>query len=365
LTPKERETLGVAPFAVGVGIALLATFVPAFWLLWDFDATIESKAFVSTPQFVVWLLVLSGQAAVWVGASWLVVPTLVRRWRDLRDRDAMTGGALAAVVVLVLLLALVPIFLLFGPRTGIFGGFESAHVPSGKTWPLSHHELKVTPLVTIALLIGLLAIAGMWLTAIAFRDLAHEQSSPASRVPRFLALHSELTTLLAVAGVLVGLATLSSGALRETVLAANDEPVYREKAVACLAAKVEREDAGAADSKLSVDSRIRELMDTYPECRPLVFDRLYVLAYGLLFSAMLAIAFAPSLLAMRHAGARVRDGTFPLPDATDPDFFAVVDKRQKLDSLLQTNLSANATFKAGVAIATPLAASLISTVLPS
>jgi hypothetical protein len=84
---------------------------------------------------------------------------------------------------------------------------------------------------------------------------------------------------------------------------------------------------------------------------------------GLLFSGLLAIACPPSFLSMRKAGGRLREATYPLPQAHDPAFFEAVENRRKLNDLLQTNLSATATFKAGVAIFTPLAASLTSTLL--
>jgi len=68
---------------------------------------------------------------------------------------------------------------------------------------------------------------------------------------------------------------------------------------------------------------------------------------------------------MRRAGTELRDRSYPLPEPENARFFEVVDNRNSFDALLQTNLSATATFKAGVAILTPLAASLLSTNLPS
>jgi len=61
----------------------------------------------------------------------------------------------------------------------------------------------------------------------------------------------------------------------------------------------------------------------------------------------------------------VRDCAYPLRGPTDPSFADVVTQRKTLDELLQTNLSASATFRAGVAIITPLGGSLISPLLPS
>jgi hypothetical protein len=89
-----------------------------------------------------------------------------------------------------------------------------------------------------------------------------------------------------------------------------------------------------------VRTRSDDLIHTYPECRPLAFDSVYVLAYGLVFSGVLGIAFAPCFLSLREAGTRLRDATHPLPEPSDPTFFDVVENRNKLDDFLQTNLSA-------------------------
>jgi hypothetical protein len=357
---------------------VLAVLVIPFWLLWDSDTPAESKAFVATPQFVLWLLLFAAQAALWVGAAWLVISTLLHRVRDLRRRGSLARGTAAAIVGSTVVLALAPIVLLFGYRFGFLGDFLShfrpghlpsggdfkpGHSPSGGTWPLNHHELKVLPLVGTGFLIGVLAIAGMWLAAVGLDDLALRASARVSDVRRFVALRSELTEMLAVAGILIGFATLTGGALRGAVLASNDEPVYRQKAVVCLAERVKRNEPGASSTQSAVRARFDDLIHTYPGCRPLAFDPLYVLAYGLVFSGVLGIAFAPCFLSLREAGTRLRDATHPLPDPSDPTFFDVVENRKKLDDFLQTNLSATTTFKAGVAIITPLAASLTSTLL--
>ena len=359
----RRRPSVAAWFALGVVAAVLAVIVVPVWVLWDWDATPESRAFVTTPQFVLWILVLAGQAAVWVGAGWLVISTLRRRTLDLRRHGALARPAIIAVVASTVALALAPIVLLFGPRLGLFGDLELRHLPTGDGWPLQGHESKVAPLVGIGLVIGFLAIAAMWLTGIGFEDLGRRARARASRVRRVTDQRSELTGMLAVAGVLIGLATLSSGALRAAVLAANGEGIYREQTVACLQERV-NQDEQATSPQLPVRARFDELIARYPDCKPLQFDEQYVLAYGLLFSGLLAIAFAPSFLSMREAGTRLREVAYPLPNPDDPSFFDVVERRRKLDDLLQTSLSATATFKAGVAILTPLVASLVSTLLP-
>jgi hypothetical protein len=354
-SPSAASAAGLALIVVASAVAV--AIIP-LWLLWDSRDETESRQFVSTPEFVMWLLVLCAQAATWVGAAAYACATLIRRWGDLRRRDALPRGAIAALVGATVVLSAVALLFSFGPCLGLYEGLTSARLPSGSEWPLTHHGWKMPPLIAIALAIGALAIVAMWLTTVAFGHLAKHGSATPSCVKRFVELRSELTGLLAVAGALVGLATLSTGALREAVVAANDEPHYREKAVACL------EDASgkaAADVRTGRD----DLLEAYPECVQVAFDPDYVVAYGLLFTGILAIAFVPSFLAMRRAGAQLRDGSFPLLAPRDPKFFDTVEQRAKFDALLQTNLSAMASFKAGVAIVTPLAAGLVSTYLPS
>lgn len=360
ITAMSPRRLALIVVASAVAVALMP-----FWVLRDWDSSLESKAFVSTPQFILWLLILCGQAAIWVGTAAFVGATVCQRWRDLRRRKALPGNTIAALVVSAVAITLLALLLNFGPRLGIYDEIAGSRIPTGSAWPLWDHDSKMPWLIGIALLIGLVAIAGMWLTMVAFGDLARHGTARASTVVRFIALRAELTALLAVAGTLIGLATLASGALREAVLAANAEPVYRDKALACLEKKFAGTEATTEEVRRTVRTEFDDLIKAYPKCKKIAFDREYVLAYGLLFTGILGIAFAPSFLAMRRAGARLRDRSYPLPGPRKPEFFEIVEKRSSFDVLLQTNLSATATFKAGVAILTPLAASVISTYLPS
>jgi hypothetical protein len=344
-----RTPAGSVALLVLAGTIAVAA-VP-FWVLRRADATPASEAFVSSPEFVVWVLILCGQAAVWVGAAAYVITTVVRRVRDLRDRAALPRAAVTAIVIAAAGIALVTVLLLFGDRLGLYPDYEGPRgLPKGSEWPLYAHQAKVTPFVATAMLIGVLAIAGMWLTAVGFAST--------ERVERFMVLRTELTTLLGITALLIGLATLASGALREAVLAENRLPEYRDAAIGCIA------DA-SGESADAVRARFGELSDSFPECVEWQFDRRYVLAYGVMFSAVLALAFAPVFMVMRRAGDRLRDNTYALPDPSDATFFDVVEKRRAFDALLQTNLSSTIVFKAGAAILTPLAASLVSTLVPT
>lgn len=212
------------------------------------------------------------------------------------------------------------------------------------------------------MLVGLVAIAGMWLVSLAFERIATKAPLRAGSINRFVELRNELNSLLAIAGTVVGLGALATGALREAVLAANDEPFYRNRAVTCLTQYV---DAAPAKRREQVLRSFDDLSKAHPRCTELVFAREYVLEYGLFFTGLLAIAYAPSFLAMRRAGLRLRNKAYPMLAPGNAGFFDRLEERRRLDEFLQTNLSANANFKAGVAILTPLAGSVVSLLLPT
>ena len=298
----------------------------AWWILRGATSTGASEAFIATPEFVLWLLILCAQASFWILALGYVAGTVFRRTKDLRSRGLLTPGRVLPLAASLLALIVLPALVVSsGEDTPL------RHIPAKGQFPLADNEAKITPIVVLGLAIGFLAIVGMWAATMALNRLRPNGQPSAELLGRFLALRREVGALLSVAGTLVGLATLSSGALRLAVLAANQEPYF----------------AGL------------------PPTEELEFASGYVLAYGLFFTGLLAIAFAPSFLAMRAAGDRLRDAAHPLVAPNHPNFADVVAKRNGLDAVLQTNLSASATFKAGAAILTPLAGSLVALVLPT
>jgi hypothetical protein len=353
-----RTQVALIAGASGAAIAVMAA-----WILWDAPGTEKSKAFISTPQFLLWLLLLCAQAVVWVLGFFMAGAIVRGRFRALHAAGALSARLAAQIVAAaVVLLALAAISVSkVGHRIGI--PKEIAHSGLGDPRsPLTHQGLKLPPVVVVGVLIGLLAIGGMWLVSLAFERLATKEPLRAGSIDRFVGLRDELNTLLAIAAVIVGLGALATGALREAVLAANDEPFYRDRAVACLTGSV---DAPPARRREEVLRNFEDLSQAHPECIELKFAREYVFEYGLFFTGLLAIAYAPSFLAMRRAGVRLRNKAYPMLAPGDARFFDRLEARRRLDEFLQTNLSANANFKAGVAILTPLAGSLVSLLLPT
>ena len=332
----------VAPVAA----ALLAIGVVSVSIRWGASSSDVGEAFVSTPEFLFWLLVLGAQGAVCVVALPYVAGTVRGRARKLRAADVLPGAAVATIALAGL--ALVGTAAAFTLASRPFIG-RSRAVPFGAEWPLPDHMLRVQPLVAFALVVGVLAVIGMWLDGVALTELSREASAP--DLPRFVELRSEMNTLLAIAGVIIGLGTLASGLLREAVLATNEIALARRPADAPQQF-VRIEDDPATPGV--VESGFRTELE---------FDPQYVALYGLFFTVLLAIAFAPSYLALRAAGATLRDRTLPLPAPTDDHFDDISTKRKALDEFLQTRLTALASFKAGLAILSPLAGSVAALIL--
>lgn len=336
-TPRETASaLTVRTTFIAVVIALGAVLVVPVVLLSNADSNETSKAFISTPQFVLWMLLLCAQAAVWVLAVGYIFNVVRSRRREVKSSECYEP--VTTVLIVTVAVALLALAVVFGLLTRLHLGpirSDLRHLSFSADFPLANGGWRLQPLVSFAFFVGVLAVVGMSFTAVRFDQLKRE-GGPADHLPdltSFISLRDDALVLLAMVGAIVGLGTLSTGALREAVLATNGEPVLVELIKA---------DPGAA----------------------LKFAPEYVLAYGLYFSGLLALAFAPCFIAMRNTGAWLRDRAYPLTAPTDTTFADIVAKRKALDVLLQTNLSASGTFKAGVAILTPLAASLVTLVLP-
>lgn len=317
-----------------VGVALLAAAAivataGGIMIRWDKctnllpgGTTTVCKAFVEKPQFLVWLLLISAQVAFSVVILWPVFQIDRRAARSLRGDGVRPY---AVTVSAAILLGAVAVVFAFASSILPVDLVHREGLPS--SWPLPSYGPKVGVAVGLALIVGLLAVAGVWLTGMLFDRICRNpaQEPDEACVYQFMHLRGQLNGLLGIAGIIVGIGTLGSGALRNAVLALNQpspaKPLYQ-------------------------------------------FDEQYVLVYGLFFTGLLALAYLPSFLSMRAAGTRIREASNPLPPPGDPAFGNVVTARKTLDDLLQISVAASASFKAGVAIFAPLGSALVGLLLP-
>jgi hypothetical protein len=296
------------------GLAVAAT---VFWILWGADSTGRSRDFVSTPQFILWLLILCGLSALLMLAAWPVTRIFWQRASELRSHGGLGLPAWLYLavgwVVLVGLLAF-PLYL----RQLPWASSVAEGVPVADEWPLVHHELKLTVVSLASFLLAFLTIGGIWFVGIALARMSSEEEE-ANQTERFFALREGFTVLLAIASALLGLSMFATAALRSAVIAADP------------------------DSRYEIG---------------------YILAFGLWFSGLLALACAPSYAALRAAGSSLVDRACPLPETTDAKLVDTLEKRQALERLLGLNLTASAVVKSGAVIASPFIGSLIGLLIP-
>jgi hypothetical protein len=281
--------LGVLGFTLGLLI-----------ILWDYDATDDSKWFTDTPQFLMWAALIAGQIALWFA---LVVPL----WRSLREFTAER-----VVFVKAALYAAGALALIFSP------------VGQAELTPLAHHVWKMRINNLLGAAVVALALIGIWLAQAALEKLAREIEGAGGGahdlkvVKRFLEIRGQMEHFLLAAGVFVGAATLATGGLRNALLAF-DSTAY--------------------------------------------FPFEIVLVYGLLASGILALVYAPAHARLVSVRKRLRDVLVPLPDAKPGSWGDWNSERKAVEDLLGENSGVMASFAGSVSILTPLIGSLLAILL--
>jgi hypothetical protein len=258
------------------------------------------KTFTETGRFHLWLFLVSVQTALWALAAGLFLlllwtPPLVDVARQAR---ATAWLATAAVAVPVL-------------------GFVGA-AGGNLDYPLPGHQAKVKVLSFIGAgiaLIGVLALGRVYYA------LSHQRLEATKEgVESYLDLRAVLERVLAVEGAIIGAAILATGALRNLVIASNEN------------------DQSA-------------------------FPKEHLLLYGAYFSLVLALVYAPIYQRLLATGRRLVDDACPAEAPGSDKWTAAYDKRKKLEELLGLDLSTTASFRAAVAITTPLVASIVGLLL--
>jgi len=270
-----------------VGAALLTIAV----LLRHWQGSPTSVDFVESSKFLIWAVLLCAQSVLWVV---LAPPT----WRSLRslysevegDRRVTVGLTLSAAALVALVV-----------------GFEHFFTPYVPDYPLVDHRMKLGILTAAGFLVGLSALAGMWLVeAVVERGLG---GKPMEALVEYLRLRDELRRFLNTAAAIIAAATLSTGGLRAAVLAQVPDAEFP------------------------------------PE---------YVLYYGAFFSLLLALAYAPPMLACRAAGRRLSDALLPLPSAEPESWAKWHENRAALEALMDLDAATSKGMRTGLALAAPL-----------
>ena len=255
--------------------------------------------------FALWLSLIAAQTMLWTLA---LPPLALAAWRHWtsppRPDAAARRDVVLAAVALVLFVAAVPVV------TFILETTPPEFIEYG-SW-------KVRFLTGMALLVALVAATSIWLIRGRLERL-RAGGATKDNLRTYLALRAQLERLLVYLGAVVGLAVLSSAAMRRVVEHAEALGVVRD---------------GAA------------------------FPAESVILYGLVLSLILALVYLPTYLVAQDVGAGLRDELVPFPEPTR--LGEGVEGRRKVEEALALSVSATASFRAGVAILAPLLGSLTS-----
>ena len=318
LGPLAFPTLAV----IGAGAGALLLFYDGY----PDQPGDEGYRFVHRGPTALWIVLLLGQTAFWAVLAAPLAASVyeLRRWR--RARFTVVGLLLLGISV-------------YAYRRGV----ETVDVMN----PLPNHEVKMKTLTYTGGALAFVAGFGMWCVwAAADRALAERRQTPAAGawlrrvgalpdgepagdpVERYLRLRSLLERLLALAGAIVGAAILGTGALRNAILSWEQAMSPGEEIIA---------DEFFADE--------------------------LVLAYGLFLSALLALFYAGPALRLQKYGEELRDAIAAPSWPPALGWESRAEERTKLSTLLQLDLGATTSFRAGVAILAPLATSIVGVLL--
>lgn len=269
----------------------------SFIILINPKSSYAHEAFTSKPQFLIWLFLFSLQFSLWV----IIALPLFKEISGLMDH--YKKNKLEVITTFISTILITAIYIIF---------FAFIRLP--KELPLAHHRLKVWPLTIIGLLIALLAATGIWLVHIGVREIAKKSNPNKKSIEDYLKLRKQLKLFLSVVAVLLGLGTLTIGALRHSLIAYNPW---------------------------------------------LIFDAEVVLLYGAYFSFFMALVYVPTRVSFYSTGKHLSDSLFPMPDNLNTwDTWYL--SRKQFEDYLELNLNPKSEIQSLIAILTPFGSALIT-----
>ena len=291
------------PLFVRTWLVLLLGFIGIILIyevfVFDADSTANSHKFSHLPEFALWLLLLGAQAVfffIMIIPVWKEVLALKRAY-DLGNPIEFCGSLLLFTFLFSL-----PSLLRY--RLNI-------------TWPLVGHEWKILIVIVFGFIISILSVIGILLINRAFQKLSAEPEIKDDHIQLYCSLRSKLQFFLTVAGTLIGLATLGTGALRKTMVA-------------------------------------------FDEHNEVSFSSAIILAYGLYYTLVLALVYAPVYSCISQTGQVLLDKFFPQLLPKDEHWSERNSRRKEFEEYLQLGLGTEQNFQSHIAILAPLLSGIVS-----
>jgi hypothetical protein len=303
---KYRTSVVIVVALAGGALGWVIIFF-GYWPNLLFAWTALNKHFARDPRFLFWLFLQVIQVAAWP-IMFIIVTARIR------EIGAYSKGNYGEIALSALLFSLAALAVAL---VGVFA-------PTLPGW-LPGYEAKLTLLSVLAVAVGLTAAIGLWLCQGALRKLL-EQVTAANKarkqeLDRLLHLKDSLALFLLVLGTLLSLAIFAASAER--------------RAVAVYGHRTKRH--------FSIEH---------------VFPTNYIFLYGLLFSILIALAYAPAHITFQAAGRKLRDTIVPMLEPGDPGWQARLTERKSFEDLLELQVTTAANLRVGIAALSPLLASV-------
>ena len=261
------------------------------------------------------MFLIATQTALWAVAVLPLADSLQALWRF---RPPRLGPTVVSTIAFVIVLAL------FVAGSGRFKRYY--------TFPA--HQLKLTTLSVIGSAVVIATVFGMLLVHAALIRLARDAASGGAderAIADFALLREHLQRLLTIMGAIIGAAILATAALRNAIVAFAD--------------------------RVNTD-RVQFFGIFNHAGFPPAFPPEQVLIYGAVMSIVLALFWAPIYVLLITVGTALRDATIEgrKDGETLPDWD---ERRARYGEFLGLQATTMASFRAGVAILTPLASALL------
>ncbi|OGO41063.1 MAG: hypothetical protein A2W36_02900 [Chloroflexi bacterium RBG_16_58_14] len=273
-------------------------------VLWNYPATPDSLKYFSTPSFPIWLMMM----AVFCG----LLPVFgIPLWLSLIEfKEHIKKNWLSISVSSVFLY-----------------GLFVASIPFAVNviqivFPLYKHIDKMWVIFTLGYLAMLPAAIGLWSILSAAKE-TYERADPDPQkcypaVQAFNHYRSYLQAYLVIAGILISLVVLSTGAMRQALV-------------------------------------------EYNPANEQLFSNNMVLAHGLYFTFLLGVLYVPTYIVVQLYGRLLRDKVYPV--ITLDDYKEKEPLRKQFDEILNLNITVGQNLRAGLFILAPLVTSLFSSLI--
>ena len=292
-------------------------------ILWDYedwsgarDWTNAQEHFLLTGPFLLWATLICSQTAAWA-VAWRLLAKERKGLEPLWERRLVVPG-------LVLWLA------------AVGGAWAGAWGPAHAHWDsyeyLDHRVIKIGILGLIGATVAMYGVLGIWAVYRRLKQMFDDGGLGLKDVPRYLVLQAKLRLLLLIVGSLLGLTILTVGAERNAVTA-------------------------WAEPSCPSTTPLQTFVLGPAHCDA-HFPAEYMLIYGFFFTVLLAFAYFPAQLALLSVGRRIRDSVASLADLTPVNLVGRRAEREALDELLDLKTGTASSFRAALAVLTPLIGSL-------